>query len=79
VRNRFGYLAAAAAIAATVGAPTALADDSGQGCTNVGSTAIECSSPGNVEINDSPAATPAGFGTGEYGGPYPVPFDEGSR
>jgi hypothetical protein len=78
MRNRFGYLAAAGAIAAMVGAPTALADDSGQSCVNVGSTSIECSSPGNVQLNDSPSVTSEGFGTGEYGGPYPVPFAEGS-
>jgi hypothetical protein len=77
MRNRFGYLVVAGAIAAMVGAPAALADDSGQSCTNIGSTETECSSPGNVEINDSPAVTPEGFDTGAYAGPYPVPFAEG--
>ena len=42
--------------------------------------ATECSSPGNVQINDSPpAVADEGFGSGAYPGPYPVPFDEGSR
>jgi hypothetical protein len=70
---------AAAAVAAMVGAPAAMADDPDQSCTNIG-TASECSSPGNVQINDSPpAVADNGFGGGFYPGPYPVPFDEGGR
>jgi hypothetical protein len=70
---------AAAAVAAMVGAPAAMADDPDQSCTDIG-TASECSSPGNVQINDSPpAVADNGFGGGAYGGPYPVPFGEGGR
>jgi hypothetical protein len=69
---------AAAAVAAMVGAPAAMAADP-ESCTDIG-TASECSSPGNVQINDSPpAVADQGFGGGFYGGPYPVPFDEGNR
>jgi hypothetical protein len=74
---RFRYLAAAGAVAAVVAAPIATADDSDQSCTAAGPD-TQCSSPGNVEINDSPPAVPdAGFGGGFYPGPYPVPFNEG--
>ena len=52
-------------------------------CTNTGD-ATECSSPGNVEINDTPPVVEftlpywdEAFG-GAYPGPYPVPYDEGS-
>jgi hypothetical protein len=77
MRIHFRYLLAAGAVAAMVGAPPAMADDPGQGCTDTGA-ATECSSPGNVEINDSPPAVAnEGFGSGFYGGPYPVPFNEG--
>lgn len=70
---------AAAAVAAMVGAPAAMADDPDQSCTDITSAATECSSPGNVQINDSPpAAADEGFGGGFYPGPYPVPFAEGS-
>jgi hypothetical protein len=75
MRVQFRYVLAAGAVAAMVGAPAAMADDPDQSCT-----ATECSSPGNVQINDSPpAVADEGFGSGFYGGPYPVPFDEGSR
>jgi hypothetical protein len=71
-------LLAAGAVAAMVGAPPAMAEDPGQGCTDTG-PATECSTPGNVEINDAPAVVADPFGGGVYGGPYPVPFDEGGR
>ena len=62
-----------------IGAPAAMADDTDQGCTAVGA-GTECSDPGNVQINDSPpVVADNGFGGGAYGGPYPVPFGEGSR
>ena len=77
MRIHFRYLLAAGAIAAMFGAPPAMADP-GQGCTDTGA-ATECSSPGNVEINDAPAVVADPFGGGVYGGPYPVPFDEGGR
>lgn len=35
-------------------APIAVAQDGDQSCTNMG-TDTECQSPGNVQINDSPA------------------------
>jgi len=76
---RFRYLLAAGAVAAMVGAPAAMADDAGQSCTDVGA-GTECSSPGNVQINDAPpAVADNGFGGGFYGGPYEVPFGEGGR
>lgn len=79
MRLRFGHVLAAGAVAALVGAPAAIADDPGQSCTQV-SAGSECSSPGNVQINDSPPALmDNGFDSGTYGGPYPVPFDEGSQ
>lgn len=81
---RLRYLAVAGAAAALWAAPTAVADDAGQTCTNVGN-ATECSSPGNVQINASPPADTFTlpywdevFG-GAYGGPYPVPYAEGSH
>ena len=79
MRARFQYVLAAGAVTAVVGAPAAMADDTGQSCTDITGAATECSSPGNVQINDSPPViTDNGFGSGAYGGPYPVPFDEGS-
>ena len=77
MRIHFRYLLAAGAVAAMVGAPPAMADDPGQGCTDTGA-GTECSSPGNVEINDAPPVVADPFSQGVYGGPYPVPFDEGS-
>jgi hypothetical protein len=75
---RFRYLLAAGAVAAMVGAPAAVAAD--QTCQDIGNTATECSSPGNVQINDAPPVVSADpFFGGFYGGPYPVPFDEGGR
>jgi hypothetical protein len=74
---RFRYLLAAGAVAAMVGAPVAAAAD--QSCQEIGN-GTECSSPGNVQINDTPpVVADNGFGGGFYGGPYPVPFDEGNR
>ena len=78
MRIHFRYLLAAGAVAAVVGAPPAMADDPGQGCADTGA-ATECSTPGNVEINDSPPVVTDPFSEGFYGGPYPVPFAEGSR
>jgi hypothetical protein len=76
---RFGYLVAAGAVAAILGAPVAAADDTGQSCTDTTGSGTECSSPGNVQINDSPPVTAEPFLGGFYGGPYPVPWDEGGR
>jgi hypothetical protein len=77
MRLRFRHVLAAGAVAAFVGAPVAIADDS-DNCTAL-AAGNECSSPGNVQINDSPpAAADNGFGGGFYPGPYPVPFNEGS-
>ena len=74
---RFGYLIAAGAAAAILGAPTASAD-TGQACSDVGNNGTECSSPGNVQINDAPPVVDPGL-SGVYPGPYAVPWDEGSR
>jgi len=74
---KFRYLLAAGAIAAMMGAPVASAAGT-QSCTNTGAATTECSSPGNVQIQDSVPAQGFG-GPGVYGGPYPVPWDEGSR
>ena len=74
---RFRYLLAAGAVAAMVGAPVAAADD--QTCQDIG-PGTECSSPGNVQINDAPpAVVDNGYNGGFYGGPYGVPFGEGGR
>lgn len=79
MRIRLRYVLAPGGIAAVIGAPAAMADDTDQGCTAVGA-GTECSDPGNVQINDSPpVVADNGFGGGAYGGPYPVPFGEGSR
>ncbi|HZA11031.1 hypothetical protein [Mycobacterium sp.] len=75
---RFGYLIAAGAAAAILSAPTASAASAGQACTDVGSSGTECSSPGNVQINDAPPVVDPGV-SGVYPGPYAVPWDEGSR
>ena len=80
MRIQLRYLLAAGAVAAMVGAPAAMADDPDQSCTDLGSGATECSSPGNVQIDDAPTvAADDGFMSGAYPGPYPVPFDEGQR
>jgi hypothetical protein len=74
--------AAAVAVGALLAAPTAAAADGDQTCTAVSGPDTECSSPGNVQINDSPSAAEANAGPfegGFYPGPYPVPFDEGGR
>ena len=75
MRFRLRVLTTTTAVAATalIAAPTAAADD----CTSVGGSDTECSSPGNVQINDSPPAV-SPFTEGFYPGPYPVPFAEGS-
>jgi hypothetical protein len=80
MRIRFRYLVAAAVVAALFGAPTATADP----CTNTGPGTV-CSTPGNVQINDSPSAEDFTLPYwdevwgGAYPGPYPVPYAEGSR
>lgn len=81
---RLRYLAVAGAAASLMAAPTALADDSNPTCTTTGGS-TECSSPGNVQINAAPPADTFTlpywdevFG-GSYGGPYPVPYAEGSH
>ena len=83
MRIRFRYLASASVAAAIIGAPTAVADDTNPTCTSLGGS-TECSTPGNVEINSSPSVDTftlpywdEAFG-GAYGGPYPVPYDEGN-
>jgi hypothetical protein len=74
---RFRYLVVAAAIAAIVSAPAAVADPE-QSCHDITGAATECSSPGNVQITDAPPEVGGGgFESGFYGGPYPVPFNEG--
>ena len=73
---RFGYLIAAGAVAAILSAPTAAAAGTSQGCTDTGASVTECSSPGNVQIDDAPPAVNPDLG-GFYPGPYPVPWDEG--
>jgi hypothetical protein len=71
--------AAAVAVGALLAAPTAAADPD-QTCVDVSGPDTECSSPGNVQINDSPSAAQANpFAGGFYPGPYLVPFDEGGR
>ncbi|MBV8966488.1 MAG: hypothetical protein JO191_09965 [Mycobacteriaceae bacterium] len=81
MRIRFRYLMAAGAVGALLGAPAATADPT---CTNTGGDTV-CSTPGNVQINDSPSVGDftlpywdETFG-GAYPGPYAVPFGEGSR
>jgi hypothetical protein len=80
MRIRYRYLLAAGAVAALFGAPAATAD---QTCTTTGSGDTVCSTPGNVQVNDSPSAEDftlpywdEAFG-GAYPGPYPVPYAEG--
>ena len=84
MRLQFRYVIAAGAVAALVGAPAAAADDTNPSCTNTGGATV-CSTPGNVQINDSPSVDEftlpywdEAFG-GAYPGPYPVPYAEGSR
>jgi hypothetical protein len=80
MRIQFRYVLAAGAVAAIAGAPAAMADNPPESCLDIAAAATECSSPGNVQINDSPpAVADEGFSSGAYGGPYSVPFDEGSR
>ncbi|HEY7054657.1 MAG TPA: hypothetical protein VH496_21335 [Mycobacterium sp.] len=78
MRIRFGSLLLAlvgGVAAAIMGAPDAVADDCGdQGPQG---TDVVCSTPGNVQINDSMPVYDEGFMSGMYGGPYPVPFAEG--
>jgi len=81
MRIRFGLLVAVGAVAALLGAPAATADSS---CTTTGAGDTVCSTPGNVQINDSPSVEDftlpywdETFG-GAYPGPYAVPYAEGS-
>ena len=80
MRIRFRYLVAVAAVWALFGAPTATADST---CTNTDSGTV-CSTPGNVQINDSPSVSEFTLPYwdemwgGAYPGPYPVPYAEGS-
>jgi hypothetical protein len=68
---------AGSAAAASTASAIPLANQ--QSCSSVGA-GTECSSPGNVQIIDSPsAAANYGFAGGFYRGPYPVPFAEGGR
>jgi hypothetical protein len=82
MRIQLRYVAVAGAIAALCGAPVAAAQPS---CSSTGGGATECSTPGNVQINESPGGDftlpywDETFGdSGYYQGPYPVPYDEGS-
>ena len=86
MRIRIRYLVVAGAVAAMAGAPAAAADNSNQTCTTTGS-ATQCSSPGNVQITDSPPVMADPFtlpywdevwGGGAYPGPYPVPYNQSS-
>jgi hypothetical protein len=85
MRMRSAYLtpmiAAAGATTAILLAPAAAAQPD---CTAVGGT-TECSTPGNVQINASPPASEFTlpywdevWGGAYTGGPYPVPYAEGS-
>jgi hypothetical protein len=78
VRLRLLIASAAVAVAAMLAAPTAAAGTS-QSCTDVGGSDTVCSDPGNVQIDDAPQAVESPFTGGFYPGPYPVPWDEGSR
>jgi hypothetical protein len=79
-------LAATGASAAILLAPTAAADDQ-PSCTDVGGS-TECSTPGNVQIDASPPVTGGDpfyipywddvYGGAYTGGPYAVPYGEGS-
>ena len=81
MRIRFRCLMVAGAVAAVLGAPVAAADDN-PACTNTGGGTV-CSTPGNVQIYDSPPVDftlpywDETFG-GAYSGPYPVPYGESS-
>ena len=77
MRLRFRYLLAAGTVTAILGAPTAVADPVAT-CTDIGGSDTECSSPGNVQINDSPPFEDPAM-QGFYPGPYPVPWFEGGR
>ena len=75
-------IAAAGAAGAVVLAPIAGAEPN---CTDV-SGATECSSPGNVQLNATPPESDFTlpywdevWGGAYTGGPYPVPYAEGSR
>ena len=83
MRIRFRCLMVAGAVAAVLGAPVAAADDN-PACSNTGGGDTVCSTPGNVQINDSPPVEDftlpywdEAFGGG-YPGPYPVPYGESS-
>jgi hypothetical protein len=76
-------LVAAGGCAAILLAPVSAAQDN-ESCTDVGDT-TDCSSPGNVQINASPPVDPFPipywddvYGGAYVGGPYAVPYGEGS-
>jgi hypothetical protein len=81
MRMRFRYLMAAGAVAALFGAPAAAAQPS---CNTTGGDNTICQSPGNVQITEDPSNDftlpywDEAFGGAYTGGPYPVPYDEGS-
>lgn len=84
MRLRFRFVIAAGAVAALLGAPAAAADDTtNPACSNTGGDTV-CSTPGNVQINDSPSVDEFTLPYwdevwgGAYQGPYAVPYDEGS-
>jgi hypothetical protein len=64
MRHRLRVLTAASAVAVTAmfAAPTAAADPA-QGCTEIAGLDADCSSPENVQINDSPQAVGTQFST----------------
>ena len=66
--------------AVAIAAPAAAAPPRpSQACQNIGNATM-CSSPGNVQINDTPPAVQIdSFAGGFYGGPYLVPFTGGRR
>jgi hypothetical protein len=57
LRHMSALLAAGAASAAIVVAPTAAAAPTGQVCTYVGAQTTKCQSPGNVQINSDHEVT----------------------
>ena len=67
---------ATAGLAAAAPTTSAIPLANQQSCSSVGG-GTECSSPGNVQINDAPPTTADnGFAGGFYPGPYAVPFAE---
>jgi hypothetical protein len=54
IRNFFTPLLATGAVAAAIAAAPTAAAASVPTCVNVGASATQCQTPGNVQINDSP-------------------------